>query len=78
MGMTIAEKILVGMTLPSWEKLEGECIETISLAEAIKIIGTPARTRTGANGLGNRCSIRLSYRGMCLERCMEQIRPLIL
>ena len=52
-------------------KLEGECIETISLAEAIKIIGTPARTRTGANGLGNRCSIRLSYRGMCLERCID-------
>ena len=25
--------------------------------------GTPARTRTGALGLGNRCSIRLSYRG---------------
>ena len=25
--------------------------------------GTPARTRTGAYGLGNRCSIRLSYRG---------------
>ena len=25
--------------------------------------GTPARTRTGAPGLGNRCSIRLSYRG---------------
>ena len=25
--------------------------------------GTPARTRTGAHGLGNRCSIRLSYRG---------------
>ena len=25
--------------------------------------GTPARTRTGAIGLGNRCSIRLSYRG---------------
>ena len=25
--------------------------------------GAPARTRTGAPGLGNRCSIRLSYRG---------------
>ena len=25
--------------------------------------GTPARTRTGAPGLGNRCSILLSYRG---------------
>ena len=25
--------------------------------------GTPARTRTGACGLGNRCSVRLSYRG---------------
>ena len=25
--------------------------------------GAPARTRTGAHGLGNRCSIRLSYRG---------------
>ena len=25
--------------------------------------GTPARTRTGAHGLGNRCSILLSYRG---------------
>lgn len=25
--------------------------------------GTPAGTRTRARGLGNRCSIRLSYRG---------------
>ena len=31
-------------------------------------IGTPARTRTGAHGLGNRCSIRLSYRGRCGDR----------
>ena len=27
------------------------------------MVGTPARTRTGAHGLGNRCSILLSYRG---------------
>ena len=27
--------------------------------------GTPARTRTGAHGLGNRCSVLLSYRGIC-------------
>ena len=30
--------------------------------------GTPARTRTGASGLGNRCSIRLSYRGTDTKR----------
>ncbi len=29
--------------------------------------GTPARTRTGAPGLGNRCSILLSYRGTWTE-----------
>ena len=31
--------------------------------------GTPARTRTGALGLGNRCSIRLSYRGTPICNC---------
>ena len=30
--------------------------------------GTPARTRTGAPGLGNRCSILLSYRGTIVTR----------
>ena len=36
-----------------------------------KASGTPARTRTGAHGLGNRCSILLSYRGMgyCTHEC---------
>ncbi len=32
--------------------------------------GAPARTRTGAPGLGNRCSIRLSYRGTAGCRCI--------
>ena len=37
--------------------------------------GTPARTRTGAPGLGNRCSIRLSYRGARNENCPRAMFP---
>ena len=35
--------------------------------------GTPARTRTGAHGLGNRCSIRLSYRGTLCHRGIRRV-----
>ncbi len=35
--------------------------------------GTPARTRTGAPGLGNRCSIHLSYRGTLASRANTPI-----
>ena len=36
--------------------------------------GTPARTRTGAHGLGNRCSIHLSYRGVNAGRPNDRPR----
>ena len=36
--------------------------------------GTPARTRTGALGLGNRCSIRLSYRGLTRAASLRAVR----
>ena len=36
--------------------------------------GTPAGTRTQARGLGNRCSILLSYRGAALSRYQSYYR----
>ncbi len=46
----------------------GEGLTTTAEAPSIRGNGTPARTRTGASGLGNRCSIRLSYRGTDTKR----------
>ena len=46
----------------------GEGLTTMAEALGIRGNGTPARTRTGARGLGNRCSIRLSYRGTDTKR----------
>src|SRR4030042_929714 len=38
--------------------------------------GTPAGTRTRARGLGNRCSIHLSYRGIILSWSRGGSNPL--
>ena len=43
--------------------LETAALTRLSYTPLNRPSGTPARTRTGACGLGNRCSIRLSYRG---------------
>ena len=58
--------ILYNIPMPEDGALEGTDTGEVALPSPVRYMvrpGTPARTRTGAHGLGNRCSIRLSYRG---------------
>ena len=59
--------IRYNIPMPDDDSAEGRVTGEVALPESVRYLvrpGTPARTRTGAHGLGNRCSIRLSYRGL--------------
>ena len=65
--------IRYNIPMPEDGSLEGRATGEVALPGPVRYMvrpGTPARTRTGAHGLGNRCSIRLSYRGLCAARLL--------